>query len=252
MPLAMRNQLSEGTPFTYVSNVNYYPNGLIDSFTYGNGLSHKTTLNARQLPESVKDSRAGFSALHYSYTYDNNLRVISLTDHVDANYSINNFAYDGAGRLVSTTGNTGIGSSTMRYDGLDNITYYKNKKHTLDYKYADNNRLQSVASSGVESKPYSLFAYDDRGNVTHNSYHDFIYNRANQLVESGGNSYRYDAYNRRVVTQQGSKTTYSFYSQSGKLLYTETAGKGINYIYLGNRLIAKDGVMDFPGFTRHF
>ena len=243
---------AEGTPFTYVSNVNYYPNGLIDSFTYGNGLSHKTTLNARQLPESVKDSRAEFSALHYSYTYDNNLRVTSLTDHVDANYSISNFAYDGAGRLVSTTGKTGIGRSTMRYDGLDNITYYKNKKHTLDYTYAANNRLQSVASSGLESRPYSLFAYDDRGNVTHNSYHDFIYNRANQLVESGGNSYRYDAYNRRVVTRQGSETTYSFYSQSGKLLYTETAEKGINYIYLGNRLIAKDGVIPENGNKQHY
>lgn len=248
----IRNATDGGESFTYASDVNYYPNGYTNSFLYGNGLSHKTTLNSRQLPESVKDYRAGFNALHYSYTYNNNAHITSLTDHIDNNYSITNFAYDDAGRLTGTAGNTGIGSSQMRYDGLDNITYYHNKKHTLDYNYDTRNRLQSVASSGAEAKPYDLFTYDDRGNITHNSHHDFIYNRANQLVESGGNHYSYDAYNHRVITQQGPKTTYSFYSQSGKLFYTETAEGGINYVYLGNRLIAKDGVIPENGNKQHY
>lgn len=247
-----RNAIGAEDPFTYVEDVNYYPNGYVDSFAYGNGLSHKTTLNSRRLPESVSDYRAGFNALHYGYTYDDNSRITSLTDYIDNNFSIANFVYDGAGRLKSTTGNSGVGSSNMRYDGLDNITYYHNKKHTLDYTYDVNNRLQSVASSGIESKPYDLFTYDDRGNITHNSYHDFIYNRANQLVESGDNHYIYDAYNRRVVTQAGEKTTYSFYSQTGKLYYTETIDGGINYIYLGSRLVAKDGVIPENGNKQHY
>lgn len=248
----IRDSVGSGDSFIYATNINYYPSGYVNSFFYGNGVGHKTTLNSRQLPESIKDSRAGFNALYYAYTYDNNSRVTSFTDHVDNNFSIASFAYDGAGRLKSTTGNPGIGSSSMRYDGLDNITYYYNKKHTLDYTYDANNRLQSVASSGVEPKPYDLFTYDDRGNVTHNSYHDFIYNRANELVESGDNYYTYDAYNRRVLTQEGANTTYSFYSQTGKLYYTETAEGGVNYIYLGNRLVAKDGAIQENSNKQHY
>lgn len=237
--------------YVYANNVNYYPNGFVDSFDYGNGVSHKVVLNNQRLPESVKDSRSGFTALHYGYTYNDNLKVTSISDYVDTSYSITNLTYDGLGRLSATTGNGGIGNSQMKYDGLGNITYYKNKKHSLDYSYNINNRLQSVASSGAIFKPYSSFSYDDRGNVVNNSHNSFEYNRANQMVVSGNNQYTYDGYNRRVMSMENGKISYSFYSQSGQLLYSEGSDGGINYIFLNKKLIAKDGFIPQNAGRQH-
>lgn len=67
---------------------------------------------------------------------------------------------------------------------MGNITHYQNKKHTLDYGYDSNNRLSFI----LGTKPYDAFSYDERGNVTSNSYHAFSYNLANQVVVSGNNS----------------------------------------------------------------
>ena len=245
---AVRQARTGRTAFSYASNVSYYPNGMIDTFTYGNNLTHKTTLNSKKMPERIQDYRSGFNALDYSYTYDDNLQVTSLTDNVISSFSITDMAYDGLGRLTSTTGNFGIGSSTMRYDGLGNITYYKNKKHTLDYAYDTSNRLEFI----LGSKPYDSFTYDSRGNVTNNSHHAFTYNLANQMVASSSNGYTYDGHNRRVIAQEGTKTNYSFYSQSGQLLYTKTAQGGVNYIYLGKKLIAKDGVVPQSSAKQHY
>lgn len=245
---AVRQARTGRTAFSYASNVSYYPSGMIDTFTYGNNLTHKTTLNSKKMPERILDYRGGFNALDYSYTYDDNLQVTSLTDNVISSFSTTDMAYDGLGRLASTTGNFGIGSSTMRYDGLGNITYYKNKKYTLDYAYDTRNRLEFI----LGTKPYDSFTYDSRGNVTNNSYHAFTYNLANQMVASGSNSYTYDGHNRRVIAQESTKTNYSVYSQSGELLYTETAQGGVNYIYLGKKLIAKDGVVPQSSAKQHY
>jgi len=55
----------------------------------------------------------------------------------------------------------------------------------------------------------------------------------------GTNVLVYDGHNRRVKECTG--PCYSFYSKSGKLLYRKMPFGGVNYIYLDNKLIAKDG-----------
>ena len=61
------------------------------------------------------------------------------------------------------------------------------------------------------------------------------------MVQSGSYAYVYDAENRRIKQSDSKGTSYSFYSKSGNLLYRETPSGGINYVYLNNKLIAKDG-----------
>lgn len=86
---AVRQARSGRSAFTYASSAKYYPNGIVDSFTYGNGLSHRTLLNDRKVPYSIADSRYGFTALHYEYSYDDALNVTSITDGVNSSYSLN-------------------------------------------------------------------------------------------------------------------------------------------------------------------
>ncbi|NVK54488.1 MAG: RHS repeat-associated core domain-containing protein [Alteromonadaceae bacterium] len=95
-----------------------------------------------------------------------------------------------------------------------------------------------------------------RGNVINDSLHSFVYNRANQLVEATGaastNSYLYDGHNRRVQTDDTNGTSISIYDSNGKLRYVETNGQVVNYVYLGDRLIAKDGFVTDRKPVQHF
>lgn len=228
----------------YVTGATYYPNGILDSFTFGNNITHKTTLNNRQLPDNFTDRSASVTAMNLGYSYDHQLNIKSITDGVNTAYSLSDLSYDGLDRLTSTTGGSAIGNSSLSYDGLGNITRYSSKGRDLDYNYDTTlNRLTTVVDS-VGGKNYNFAnGYDGRGNVTSNGIRSFSFNRANQLTHSGGNRYVYDGFNRRVKTVDSKGTSYSFYNQSGQLLYREVNGDGVNYIYLGKKLIAKDGVM---------
>jgi len=198
----------ENTAFTYASNATYHPSGSIHTFTYGNGLTHETKLNSRLLPESIKDATPAnvaspVTALHYSYQYDNNQNVTRLTDHLDASFSLNALTYDGLNRLTSTTAaqsDSLIGNTTLTYDGLGNITRYavtsgnntaQDLRYTYNYSanltsYPDGsvNRLRSIDDQGSRNRDYLLFEYDNRGSITNNSFNQFTYNRANQMVSA--------------------------------------------------------------------
>jgi RHS repeat-associated protein len=262
---AIRNARVADEPLTdrtYASGAKYHPAGSINTFAYGNGLTHKTTLNTRNVPSIIKDSKTGLTALHYEYEYDDNLNITKLLDKVDPSYSLGSATtaglfYDGLDRLTSTLGGAGIGNSAIGYDVLGNITSYTSKERNLTYNYNTTaNRLTSVSGyvsqPGEASTKYDSFSYDDRGNIYSNGDKTFTYNRANQLTTSGTNSYLYDGHNRRVKQTDAKGTSYSLYSQSGTLLYRETDDGGINYIYLGKKLIAKDGVIPENSGKQHY
>ena len=222
----------------------YYPSGQINSFTYGNGVTHKTELDPTSLlPTSITDKRNSTHLVNLSYTYDNNMNVTSITNGVQSTYSLTNLTYDGLDRLISTTGGADIGNSLMTYDAIGNIETYTSKGRNLSYTYdGTTNRLTSVA--GISGK-YGSIAYDSRGNVTNNGSFDLSYNLANQMKSANGNSYLYDGHNRRVKkTNSDGHAEYSMYSKDGTLLYREkgsASGNGTNYIYLGKKLVAKYG-----------
>ncbi len=240
----------------YATGASYYANGILDTFTYGNGIRHKTTLNNRNMPEQIRDYKGTTNKVKLSYTYDYQNNVKSIIDSINPSFSLTNLTYDGLNRLTSTTGGVGIGSSTMVYDALGNITSYSNtsnvKSSNLTYTYnTSTNKLTGVSGNGAAGYDFSQSnSYDNRGNVTHNGMRSFTYNLANQMIQSGSNRYVYDGYNRRVKTQDSKGTSYSMYSQSGKLLYREVNNDPISYIFLGDKLIAKEGVMPINNDSR--
>ncbi|WP_274055014.1 RHS repeat-associated core domain-containing protein [Thalassomonas haliotis] len=239
---------TDDTVFNFVKpGASYHPSGSINSFTYGNGIIHKTTLNSRQLPQQIRDALGSTDKVNLSYSYDNNNNITRITNGVDSNFSLSALTYDGLDRLTTTTGSVaGIGSSALNYDGLGNIRSYNNTSvlnaSSLVYGYNSNMRLSSVTGSGSEGYDFAKSgSYDSRGNVTDNGKRSFSYNLAGQMTASGSNQYLYDGYNRRIKTTDSKGTSYSLYSQSGRLLYRETDKGGINYIFLGDKLVAKQG-----------
>jgi RHS repeat-associated protein len=233
---------SSTSAFTYAKNVKHYPTGTIDSFEYGNGYQHKTELNDDMLPARINDHIDGSAVLDMSYGYDNNQNVSSITDSVNSLFSYSALVYDGLDRLVSTENANGVTNNSMTYDSFGNITSYATPSQSLTYTYdSNNNRLERVFNTNTGASVRE-FDYDERGNVVDNGKHSFGFNRANQMISAGSNSsYMYDGHNRRVVKQSQSDVEYSMYNLEGKLLYRESEDGGINYVYLGSRLIAKDG-----------
>lgn len=149
-------------------------------------------------------------------------------------------------------GGNGVGTSELTYDGLGNIRSYDQSllDRELSYHYSDStNRLIAVEGAGPA---YDAFTYDARGNVIDNGTRTFTYNHANQLVQSGDIRYRYDGHSRRVMETNNGSHRYSFYRLDGTLVYRETEAGSINYVYLGDKLIAKDGYIPEDSGTQHY
>jgi hypothetical protein len=229
------NALGQATKAgSYATNAKYYSNGSLDSFTYGNGLSYKRTLNSEQQPYELTVKQGSSYKSHQRYLYDDNNNVDYIYDLTDRSYDID-LGYDGLDRLVSGSGKWGTGS--FSYDDLGNILTKSLGSQALTYHYdTSKNRLSSVSGSAAYS-----FQYDARGNVANNGRYGLIFNRASQLINAKGNAYVYDGHNRLVKKVSNGKNVYSVYGTDGTLYYREDSQqKKTDYIRLGTELVAKD------------
>ncbi len=247
-------RVQPGEPdFIFADEASYYPNGMLSGFIYGNGLVHEMTLDtARQVPTRLNDSGDNVTALDYQFGYDDNLNIVYQHDHLNSDFTLTQLAYDGLDRLLFVKGGNGVGTSELTYDGLGNIRSYDQSllDRELSYHYSDStNRLIAVEGAGPA---YDAFTYDARGNVIDNGTRTFTYNHANQLVQSGDIRYRYDGHSRRVMETNNGSHRYSFYRLDGTLVYRETEAGSINYVYLGDKLIAKDGYIPEDSGTQHY
>ncbi|MFC4701499.1 hypothetical protein ACFO4O_15145 [Glaciecola siphonariae] len=149
-----------------------------------------------------------------------------------ASYSLG-MSYDNLDRL-ETISKSAFGSGSVSYDDMGNILSKRMGSEHINYVYNSNKQLTSV--NGGHTARYQ---YDDRGNVRKNSRHVFSYNARNQMTSAGSNAYSYDTDNKRVKMRENGKTSYSYYGFNGKLLYRQEDGLFTDYVYLGNKLVAK-------------
>ncbi|TQV76453.1 RHS repeat protein [Aliikangiella marina] len=215
----------------YVTDANYFANGSLKDFTFGNGATYSATQNSRLLPTAMKlHNGAGTQLAAQRFEWDSNRNIDRILDDVDSQYNIN-MTYDGLDRLVNANGFWGTG--TISYDSLGNIRSKIMGSQSLTYNYDSLNRLSNVSGGVTRS-----FSYDSRGNVINNGVRSFTYNLGNIMTDSGTLNYVYDGHDRRVSKTKDGKTEYSFYSQSGTLMYRQKSnGDHSDYIRLGDRLI---------------
>lgn len=224
---------------TFASGVGYYPNGAISQFTYGNGLVHRMTQNARQLPREVSN---GASHLIYDYDTNGNPATIRDVNAVQGIYSGNrDLAYDGLDRLTNAHLHWQLNES-YAYDVLDNI---KRKSDTTGairaYWYDASNRLTNIQNENGAA--VAGLGYDVQGNLQNSNGQNYLFDFGNRLRQvAGKETYRYDGLGRRVLRWRPDGTySLSFYNQVGQLIYDErhnNPSKATDYIYLGASLVA--------------
>lgn len=224
----------------YGSNVQHYPNGAIKSFTYGNGIVHTLTQNARELPSESKD----LGVLDDVYTFDADGNVAGITDSFQ-NLTTRTMTYDDLDRLYTTSAPNLWGSASYLYDALDNLRQSTVGSRTYKHSYDGTNKLNGLYNGSSLVTGYS---YDARGNLSNRGSQGFTFDQANRLKSTTGSqaanneSYVYDGNGRRtVVTRNDGSQRTIVYSNSGPLLYEiDTRNSTLtDYIYLGHSLVAR-------------
>jgi YD repeat-containing protein len=217
----------------YASAVSYYPNGAIDGYTLGNGITHKTTQNLRGLPGVWRDA----GVVQDAYAYDANGNTLSITDQQEGVNS-RTMGYDGLDRL--TTANGPWGTGIFGYDALDNIRSSTIGTRSLVHGYDGSNRLTSLAGNQNLG-----FGYDANGNITQRGAQAFGFDIGNRMSWAAGKAgYAYDGHGRRTLVNYADGSwklqMYGGSGGTGQLLYSVHSSQGTTkHIYLGSRLIAE-------------
>lgn len=242
------NALGQATQAgSYATGVQYHPNGAIKQFTYGNGLVHTMSQNARQLPARSTDTGG---ALDHEYGYDRSGNVLSTIDHNDGTRS-RWMVYDGLDRLTDA-GSVVFGGDhwhRFTYDQLDNLRSWKlaGVKDFGNYEYdVNSNRLTAIKTTS--GNPLHSFAYDPQGNRTSKdsstNYNFDLGNRLRGVTWPGAaESYRYDGHGRRVMVYKsdGSLTLWMYTSSGQPIFHSKIQGSQTTHenVYLGGSLVAR-------------
>lgn len=269
------------------ASIAYHPNGAVNSFKYGNQLTHTATLNTRLLPLTTTISG---SVLADTYTWDatGNLKGIADGGTGAGQSRSRTMAYDNADRLISTNF-TALGNFSYQYDKLDNLRVVNKpgQNTTYDYDDAATGRLKSIHTTGNSSAILLDYAYDSQGNASRRGLQGFRYDRSNRMVDvhQANNpaeikaQYRYDGNRRRIGIAESAGERIQVYSSKGQLVYETTPptlavgcppranrikcsgfepGTGsassattTRYIYLGTMLIAKTTTGNSGAITRY-
>lgn len=238
------NALGQATQAgSYATGVSYYPNGAIKQFTYGNGIVHTMTQNARQLPDVSQDAYSGTAFLSDGYDYDHNGNVAAISDGATGRNQRGNrtMTYDGLDRLTQTVSPM-FGTATYGYDVLDNLTRVIAPGRDHHYCYDGNWQLTNVKVGGCNGSSVIGLGYDVQGNLSNKNGQLFAFDYGNRLREATGKeSYRYDGHGRRTQATHSTGTIRSMYDQGGVLRHQKDARQktATDYIQLGGSLVAE-------------
>ncbi|WP_295924216.1 RHS repeat protein [uncultured Xanthomonas sp.] len=228
---------------SYATGVSYYPNGAIKQFTYGNGIVHTLTQNARQLPDTSQDAYGGMAFLSDGYDYDANGNVAAISDGATGRNQRGNrtMTYDGMDRLIKAESPM-FGTATYSYDVLDNLTHVVAPGRDHYYCYDANWQLTNVKTGSCGGSTVIGMSYDSQGNLSNKNGQAFVFDYGNRLRQATGKeTYRYDGNGRRTLALQSAGNIGSLYDQSGALRFqkNQRQSKSTDYILLGGSLVAE-------------
>jgi len=208
---------------------------------FGNNVGYLAELNNRQTLSNFSYGTANTLNLSEDLVYDPNGNITNVNDLANGPRT-KTFGYDALNRLTSAQASGLSVNESYTYDALNNLRSRVTGTQTLTYNYNPLNQLQSI-SSGTGT--IDSFGYDNFGNQINKNGNSLIFDQKNQLIQIPNfDSYAYDASGRRVMKTPapGGTPIYYFYTtEAGHLSYQLDTSSYIatNFIYLGNKLIAR-------------
>jgi RHS repeat-associated protein len=247
--LGQATKVSSATA-TYAYNARYYPNGALKSFTYGNGIGHTMLQNARGIPDRSQDAYGSTEFLDDSYDYDADGNVAAISDGIAGGRGNRTMTYDGLNRLTDVVSPMyGTSGAHYTYDTRDNLKTVIAPGRNQTYNYAKAARaelLTSVINNDTGATVIGL-AYDLQGNLAKKNGLTYTFDFGNRLRQAqttgaGVETYRYDAFGRRVLASSPTLgNIVSEYGKDGALFYQQNlrVGKTSDYMYLSGSLVAE-------------
>ncbi len=224
----------------FASNVRYYANGGMSSFTYGNGVTHQMTQNPRGLPDRSLDNGTAGKVIDDGYDYDANGNVAAISDGLPGGPGNRDMQYDGLDRLRTVTAPS-FGNASYNYDVLDNIVAATVGTRQQRFDYDHTNRLTNVRDQASGATVTGL-GYDPRGNLNIRNGVAYRFDYGNRLREvTGKEAYQYDAHGRRTLASADAGQIRSMYGQDGVLRYQhdQRQAKAIDYVQLNGSLVGR-------------
>ena len=226
---------------TIIDNAHYLPFGPVDSYTYGNGLTHAQGYDQDYRLTSIQVG----GILSRSYGYDPVNNITGIANALDSTHH-QIFSYDALNRLISASG--GYGDLAYTYDAVGNRLSETRNGTTDNYVYAStNNHLQQITRAAGNRN----FTYDAAGNPQTRTADDnrtqaFVFNNANRASSisvdgSMAATYVYNPLGQRVSkTLANAEKEIYHYDEAGQLIAVTDASGATRreYIYWGSQQIA--------------
>jgi len=244
---------ANGTTQSVISGVRYRPFGGPESWTYGNGL-------VRRYSVDEDDRVIGISALHQdsgqvvqslTYGFDADNHITAITNAASSMVQ-QEYGYDALGRLNRDTIVGQSGHDPIDYDLNGNRTRYgwngQIETHAID-PYS--NRLLSVSGTSQANR-HHVYGHDTRGNrvtdVTGNVTTQLAYDAFNRLKSvSRGSSVEVCEPYGTCRTLPGGTTTYQVNALGQRVAKAGSSGN-TRYLYDGGQLLAENGTSGWTSY----
>jgi len=225
-PTSEPTQVSSGTPNPYF--------GLILRFYYSDGTNEAQYypfdpyyhgwqyMQGIAVPQKTT-SGVTISSITIVVAYDDNINTAYFDNVSFRMEPVQTYKYNSDGNLTTST-QTGTGTESATYDGVDLTKYVAANKNVVEYTYNAKHDVLTATSDGVTN----TLGYDTRGNITSSVL------TGSTLKMSTSATYTTDRNHTASVTDAaGNKTTYA-YSTTKELLTSVTNAKNIKTSYYYN------------------
>jgi YD repeat-containing protein len=240
----------QGRAGNYASSAEYFPDGALQSFVYGNGIVREIQRDDRQLPRRVTDAYGSSTAHDWEYLYDDVGNVTDIIDRRENGHQSQSMVYDGLNRLKEASAPGMWGVATYQYNAVDDIERAEissgDHARVFEYQYDSQTRHLDAITDDQSEVLYS-FDHDSRGNQVQRSgiggSHERDFDAANRLLSAGdGTAYEYDGYGRRTkVTRADGSVELYIYSADGVLRQNRKLSEDAaqSFVYLAGTMVAQ-------------
>jgi YD repeat-containing protein len=233
----------------YVTGVRWHPDGTVARFTYGNGIVHTATRNARGLPERRRDAYGGLPFHDESLDYDVNGNLAATSDGLPDARGDRVLRYDVLDRLAQVDSPL-FGTARYDHDPLGRPAGSEiggTRARTHHFCRDARGLVTNIKTIDCIGGPSVIgLAYDPVGNLVRMNAQEYAYDLGRRLRDVVGiERYEYDGFDRRVRAMSAAGEVLSQYAIDGRLMWQVDAGEGRSklHLYLGDRLV---GVREQP------